>query len=125
MVDGKTFSDYRILARKYRPKNFSEIIGQDITVQVLRNAISLGKYPQGIIFTGIRGVGKTTLARIIAKCLNYVGSDGSGIPTADPKDDCPNERLRRAVQPRDVQAKVVCPHEGKRGWLSKTWLSKH
>ena len=90
MVDGKTFSDYRILARKYRPKNFSEIIGQDITVQVLRNAISLGKYPQGIIFTGIRGVGKTTLARIIAKCLNYVGSDGSGIPTADPKDDCPN-----------------------------------
>ena len=66
MVDGKTFSDYRILARKYRPKNFSEIIGQDTTVQVLRNAISLGKYPQGIIFTGIRGGGKTTLARIIS-----------------------------------------------------------
>ena len=56
----------------------------------MSNSISLGKYSQGIIFTGIRGVVKTTLARIIAKCLNYVGSDGSGIPTADPKDDCPN-----------------------------------
>ena len=112
MVDSKSFSNYRVLARKYRPKNFSQIIGQDTTVQILRNAISSAKYPQGIIFTGIRGVGKTTLARIIAKCLNYVGPDGSSVPTADPKDDCPNCKSIDAGSHTDVIEIDAASHTG-------------
>ncbi|MBI36452.1 MAG: DNA polymerase III subunit gamma/tau [Alphaproteobacteria bacterium] len=74
--------DYVVLARKYRPKNFSELIGQDSLVQTLTNAFKLDRVAHAFILTGVRGVGKTTTARIIAKCLN--ASEG---PTATPKDD--------------------------------------
>ena len=61
---------YQVLARKWRPKNFSELVGQETTKRILNNALSAKKIHQGYIFTGTRGVGKTTIARILAKCLN-------------------------------------------------------
>lgn len=63
---------YKVLARKYRPKSFNELIGQDVLVQTLTNAIRMNRFPHAILLTGIRGVGKTTTARIIAKLINCV-----------------------------------------------------
>ena len=60
----------KILALKYRPKNFKELIGQDVMVQTITNSIKLNKLPNAYLLTGIRGVGKTTIARIVAKSLN-------------------------------------------------------
>lgn len=74
---------YRVLARKYRSQSFSELIGQDALVQTLTNAIESKRIAQAYMLTGIRGVGKTSTARLIAKALNY--KDG---PTASPTDDC-------------------------------------
>ncbi len=74
---------YRVLARKYRPQNFDELIGQDALVRTLSNAIESGRVAHAFMLTGVRGVGKTTTARIIAKALNY--KDG---PTVGPTDDC-------------------------------------
>lgn len=79
---------YRVLARKYRPSNFDELIGQDALVRTLKNAIESGRIAHAYMLTGIRGTGKTTTARIIAKALNYTGPDGKGEPTAGPTDDC-------------------------------------
>ncbi|MEX2643807.1 MAG: DNA polymerase III subunit gamma/tau, partial [Acetobacterales bacterium] len=81
-------SDYRVLARKYRPRHFGELIGQEPMVRTLRNAIASGRLAHAFVLTGVRGVGKTTTARIIAKALNYAGPDGTAGPTADPADDC-------------------------------------
>ncbi len=61
---------HKVLALKYRPKNFNELIGQDIMVQTITNSIKLNKLPNAYLLTGIRGVGKTTTARLIAKALN-------------------------------------------------------
>ena len=61
---------HKILATKYRPKNFNELIGQDIMVQTITNSIKLEKLPNAFLLTGIRGVGKTTTARLIAKAIN-------------------------------------------------------
>ena len=80
---------YRVLARKYRPRNFDELIGQDALVRTLTNAISSGRIAHAFMLTGVRGVGKTTTARIIAKALNYKGPDGTASPTTGPTDDCP------------------------------------
>ena len=63
-------SSHKILALKYRPKNFTELIGQDVMVQTVINSIKLGKLPNAYLLTGIRGVGKTTTARLIAKAIN-------------------------------------------------------
>ena len=71
------------LARKYRPKLFSELIGQDAMVQTLRNAFASGRIAQAYMLTGVRGVGKTTTARLIARALNYVPPGGAGGPTLD------------------------------------------
>ncbi len=71
------------LARKYRPKLFSELIGQDAMVQTLRNAFASGRIAQAYMLTGVRGVGKTTTARLIARALNYVRPGGAGGPTLD------------------------------------------
>src|SRR6478735_9315416 len=71
------------LARKYRPKLFSELIGQDAMVQTLRNAFASGRIAQAYMLTGVRGVGKTTTARLIARALNYVPRGGEGAPTLD------------------------------------------
>ncbi|MCI5061038.1 MAG: DNA polymerase III subunit gamma/tau [Alphaproteobacteria bacterium] len=79
---------YRVLARKYRPQNFDDLIGQDALVRTLKNAIESGRIAHAFMLTGIRGVGKTTTARIIAKALNYTGADGNSGPTTGPTDDC-------------------------------------
>ncbi|HIL28704.1 MAG TPA: DNA polymerase III subunit gamma/tau, partial [Micavibrio sp.] len=79
---------YRVLARKYRPKNFDELIGQDALVRTLTNAINSGRIAHAFMLTGIRGTGKTTTARIIAKALNYRGPDGNAGPTTGSTDDC-------------------------------------
>jgi DNA polymerase-3 subunit gamma/tau len=77
-----------VLARKYRPQKFSELIGQDALVQTLSNAIARDRLAHAFLMTGVRGVGKTTTARLIAKALNCVGQDGQGGPTIDPCDRC-------------------------------------
>jgi DNA polymerase-3 subunit gamma/tau len=74
---------YRVLARKYRPSSFAELVGQEAMVRTLGNAFELDRIAQAFILTGVRGVGKTTTARIIAKALNCVGPDGKGGPTID------------------------------------------
>jgi len=79
---------YLVLARKYRPKNFSELIGQDALVATLTNAIKSNRIAHAFILTGIRGVGKTTSARIIAKALNCIGIDGKSGPTPEPCGVC-------------------------------------
>ncbi len=80
--------EYRVLARKYRPKNFDDLVGQDALVRTLKNAIESGRIAHAFMLTGIRGVGKTTTARIIAKALNYTGADGKAGPTTGNTDDC-------------------------------------
>lgn len=79
---------YRVLARKYRPQNFDDLIGQDALVRTLKNAIESGRIAHAFMLTGIRGVGKTTTARIIAKALNYTGADGTAGPTTGDTSDC-------------------------------------
>jgi DNA polymerase III subunit gamma/tau len=79
---------YRVLARKYRPQNFSELIGQDAMVTTLANAIRRGRLAHAFLLTGVRGVGKTSTARLIAKALNCIGTDGQGGPTIDPCGVC-------------------------------------
>lgn len=76
-------SGYRVLARKYRPANFDDLIGQEPMVQTLRNAFEIGRIAQAYILTGVRGVGKTTTARILARGLNYETEAGDGAPTVD------------------------------------------
>ena len=79
---------YRVLARKYRPQNFSDLIGQDALVRTLKNAFAQNRVAHAFMLTGVRGVGKTTTARIIARALNCVGPDGQGGPTVDPCGVC-------------------------------------
>ncbi|MGH1456232.1 MAG: DNA polymerase III subunit gamma/tau [Alphaproteobacteria bacterium] len=79
---------YRVLARKYRPQNFDELIGQDALVRTLQNAITSGRIAHAFMLTGVRGVGKTTTARIIAKALNYKGPDGKSEATTGDTSDC-------------------------------------
>jgi DNA polymerase III subunit gamma/tau len=79
---------YRVLARKYRPQTFAELIGQEAMVRTLANAIASGRMAHAFILTGVRGVGKTTTARIIARALNCVGADGQGGPTVSPCGRC-------------------------------------
>ncbi len=81
-------SAYRVLARKYRPSTFAELIGQEAMVRTLENAIATGRIAHAFILTGVRGVGKTTTARIIARALNCIGPDGKGGPTASPCGVC-------------------------------------
>ena len=83
-----TSKHYRVLARKYRPQNFSQLIGQDALVRTLTSAIESGRMAHAYMLTGVRGVGKTTTARIIARALNYTGPDGKSGPTTGPTDDC-------------------------------------
>ena len=79
---------YRVLARKYRPQTFSELIGQEPMVRTLANAIERERLAHAFLMTGVRGVGKTSTARLIAKALNCVGPDGQGGPTIDPCGQC-------------------------------------
>ena len=79
---------YRVLARKYRPTTFSGLIGQDVLVRTLTNAFQSGRLAHAFILTGVRGVGKTTTARIVARALNCIGADGKGEPTTEPCGVC-------------------------------------
>ncbi len=86
MTDAPTA--YRVLARKYRPVRFADLIGQEAMVRTLSNAIATGRLAHAFVLTGVRGVGKTTTARIIARALNCIGPDGKGGPTIDPCGVC-------------------------------------
>ncbi|MGH1331904.1 MAG: DNA polymerase III subunit gamma/tau [Paracoccaceae bacterium] len=79
---------YKVLARKYRPETFADLVGQDAMVRTLKNAFAADRIAQAFIMTGIRGTGKTTTARIIAKGMNCVGPDGTGKPTTEPCGQC-------------------------------------
>ncbi|QJD15600.1 DNA polymerase III subunit gamma/tau [Paracoccus sanguinis] len=79
---------YRVLARKYRPETFADLVGQDAMVRTLKNAFEADRIAQAFIMTGIRGTGKTTTARIIAKGMNCIGPDGTGGPTTHPCGVC-------------------------------------
>ncbi|HUC60769.1 MAG TPA: DNA polymerase III subunit gamma/tau [Alphaproteobacteria bacterium] len=91
---------YRVLARKYRPATFAELVGQGAMVRTLTNAFQGGRLAHAFILTGVRGVGKTTTARIIAKALNCTGPDGKGGPTVEPCGLC--EHCRAIAADRDV-----------------------
>jgi DNA polymerase-3 subunit gamma/tau len=91
---------YQVLARKYRPESFADLIGQDAMVRTLRNAFAADRIHHAFIMTGIRGTGKTTTARIIAKGLNCIGADGQGGPTTEPCGVC--EHCRAIIEGRHV-----------------------
>jgi DNA polymerase-3 subunit gamma/tau len=93
---------YRVLARKYRPGDFAGLIGQQAMVQTLANAIARGRLAQAWLLTGVRGVGKTSTARIIARALNCIGIDGSGGPTIEPCGQCTHCRQIAAGSHMDV-----------------------
>ena len=95
-----TAEGYRVLARKYRPRDFSGLIGQEALVRTLTNAIAQGRLAHGFMLTGVRGVGKTTTARILARCFNCIGTDGKGGPTAEPCGQC--EHCRAIAEDRHV-----------------------
>ena len=81
-------TEYQVLARKYRPQDFTDLIGQDAMVRTLTNAFESGRLAHAFILTGVRGVGKTTTARVIARALNCIGPDGDGGPTIEPCGQC-------------------------------------
>jgi len=93
-------SAYRVLARKYRPQSFAELIGQDAMVKTLANAIERGRIAHAFLLTGVRGVGKTSTARLIAKALNCIGPDGQGGPTISPCNVC--EPCRAIAEGRHI-----------------------
>ncbi|MCD1618239.1 DNA polymerase III subunit gamma/tau [Salipiger marinus] len=91
---------YQVLARKYRPETFADLVGQEAMVRTLKNAFKANRIAQAFIMTGIRGTGKTTTARIIAKGMNCIGPDGTGGPTTDPCGVC--EHCRAIMEGRHV-----------------------
>ena len=103
---------YRVLARKYRPQTFSELIGQEPMVRTLGNAIRRDRLAHAFLMTGVRGVGKTSTARLIAKALNCIGVDGQGGPTIDPCGVC--EPCRAIAEGRhiDVIEMDAASHNG-------------
>ena len=95
-------NQYIALARKYRPQNFEDLLGQDALVQTLTNAIKNNRMHHAYILTGIRGVGKTTTARLIARAINCTGADGQGGPTIHPCGVCENCKAIAADRHIDV-----------------------
>ncbi len=100
MTDTEDTGAYRVLARKYRPSTFEELIGQDAMVRTLSNAIESGRLAQAFMLTGVRGVGKTTTARLVARALNCIGEDGQGTETITPCGVC--EQCVAIAQDRHV-----------------------
>ena len=89
-MSDQSSQSYQVLARKYRPETFVDLVGQDAMVRTLKNAFDADRIAQAFIMTGIRGTGKTTTARIIAKGMNCIGTDGNGGATTDPCGTCDN-----------------------------------
>ncbi len=102
MAEEDKQEQYVVLARKYRPQNFEDLLGQEALVQTLTNAINNNRLHHAYILTGIRGVGKTTTARLIAKALNCTGPDGNGGPTTHPCGICENCKSIAAGRNIDV-----------------------
>ena len=105
-------SAYRVLARKYRPQTFAELIGQDAMVKTLANAIERGRIAHAFLLTGVRGVGKTSTARLIAKALNCIGPDGQGGPTITPCNVCEPCRAISEGRHIDVIEMDAASHTG-------------
>src|ERR1700749_3790126 len=103
---------YRVLARKYRPQSFDQLIGQEAMVKTLANAIARDRLAHSFLLTGVRGVGKTSTARLIAKALNCIGPDGTGGPTITPCGVC--EPCRAIAEGRhiDVVEMDAASHTG-------------
>ncbi|MEM9247762.1 MAG: DNA polymerase III subunit gamma/tau [Pseudomonadota bacterium] len=91
---------YQVLARKYRPDTFADLVGQHAMVRTLKNAFAADRIAQAFILTGIRGTGKTTTARIVAKGMNCIGPDGQGAPTTEPCGIC--EHCRAISEGRHI-----------------------
>ena len=97
---GMESGEYQVLARKYRPGTFAELIGQEAMVRTLTNAIEGGRLAHAFVLTGVRGVGKTTTARLIARALNCIGKDGNGGITVSPCGEC--ESCKAIAESRHV-----------------------
>jgi DNA polymerase III subunit gamma/tau len=105
-------SPYRVLARKYRPQTFGQLIGQDAMVKTLANAIERGRIAHAFLLTGVRGVGKTSTARLVAKALNCIGPDGQGQPTIHPCGQCEHCRAIAEGRHIDVVEMDAASHTG-------------
>lgn len=112
MVQENKENQYVVLARKYRPQNFEDLLGQDALVKTLTNAIENNRLHHAYILTGIRGVGKTTTARLIARALNCVGKDGNGGPTISPCGECDNCKSIASGRHMDVIELDAASHTG-------------
>ncbi|MBL6932159.1 MAG: DNA polymerase III subunit gamma/tau [Rhodospirillales bacterium] len=99
-TESEPTDEYTVLARKYRPTSFAGLIGQEAMVRTLTNAIGSGRLAHAFVLTGVRGVGKTTTARIIARVLNCIGEDGTGGPTVAPCGVC--EHCKAIAEDRHV-----------------------
>lgn len=110
--DNLNENQYVVLARKYRPQRFEDLLGQDALVQTLTNAIQNNRLHHAYILTGIRGVGKTTTARLIARALNCTGEDGNGGPTIHPCGVCDNCKAIAAGRHMDVMELDAASHTG-------------
>ncbi len=104
--------EYRVLARKYRPATFDDLIGQEVLVRTLSNAINSGRLAHAFLLTGIRGVGKTTTARIIARALNCIGADEKGSATISPCGVCTHCKMIAEDRHVDVLEMDAASHTG-------------
>ena len=111
-MEHKNATPYQVLARKYRPDNFDSLIGQDALVRTLTNAIALNRLAHAFILTGVRGVGKTSTARILAKGLNCIGLDGTSDATMHPCNQCEPCKSIQLGQHVDILEMDAASHTG-------------
>ena len=111
-MNDTTQQTYRVLARKYRPETFSELIGQEALVRTLSNALTLGRLAHAFVLTGVRGIGKTSTSRLLAKGLNCIGADGIGEATLEPCGICETCTAIAAGRHVDVLEIDAASHTG-------------